>query len=148
MGKNNYSKGVFIPKNPQKYQGKGKIVWRSSWEHKFMVFLDQTPSIKAWASEGIEIPYIDPTTGKKRRYIPDFLIQYVDKNGINITELVEIKPYNQTSIKAAGKSKRNQYQAVINEAKWKSAEAFCKQSKIEFRVLTEHEIFQQTGKRK
>ena len=141
MSKGKFSTGTFHPKNPEKYQGKGKITWRSSWEQRFMSFCDENRNVKAWASEGIKIPYIDPITGKKRHYIPDFLIQYVDKNGKEITELVEIKPMNQTSIKAAGRSKRNQYAAVINEAKWKSAENFCKQSNINFRILTEQDLF-------
>lgn len=144
---NNFSKGVFIPKNPEKYQGKGKIIWRSSWEMRFCMFCDENASVKQWASEGIKIPYLDPITGKKRHYTPDFLIKYVDRNGTEINELIEIKPMNQTSLKAAGKSKRNQYAAIINEAKWKSAEAFCKQSNIAFRVITELEIFQNGKKR-
>lgn len=139
---NNFAKGIFHPKNPEKYQGKKLPKWRSSWENRFMIFCDENQYVKAWASEGVRIPYLDPITGKKRHYVPDFLVQYVDKHGKEITELVEIKPMNQTSVKAAGRSKRNQYAAIINEAKWKSAEAFCKQSNITFRIITEKDIFQ------
>ena len=148
MAKGKYRQGKFTPKNPSKYVGKKIPTYRSGWEQRFMLFCDTNSSVKAWASEGIKIPYIDPTTGKRRNYIPDFLIQYVDAKGKEITELVEIKPKNQTSIQAAGKSKRNQYAAVINEAKWKSAEAFCKQSNITFRILTEDDIFVNNKKRK
>lgn len=141
----NLDKNKFKPKNPQKYVGNKLPIFRSSWELQFMKLCDDNRQIKAWASEGIKIPYIDPFTGKRRTYIPDFLVQYIDNNGNQITELIEIKPLSQSSVKAAKRSKRNQYAAIINEAKWASARQFCKEAKIVFRVLTEKDIFY-TGK--
>jgi len=145
---NKFHRSVFTPKNPQKYVGKKKPICRSSWERRFCMFCDENPHIKQWASESLEIPYTDPFTGKRRKYIPDFLIQYVDATGKEKTELIEIKPKNQTTLKEAGRSKRNQYQAKINEAKWKSTLAFCSRVGLEFRVITEDEIFVNTGKKK
>lgn len=146
MPRGKWAKGKFYPKNPSKFVGKKAPTYRSSWEQRFMVFCDENSNVKYWDSESIEIKYIDPFTGKQRRYIPDFLIQYVDANGKTKTELIEIKPRNQTTLKEAGRSKRNQYQAKINEAKWKYALAFCAKMGIEFRVITENEIFH-TGKK-
>ena len=38
-------KARFIPKNPQKYMGQNlhQITYRSSWEHTFMLTLDNHP---------------------------------------------------------------------------------------------------------
>lgn len=148
MAKGKFAKGKFIPKNMHKFVGSKPPTYRSSWEMRFMMFCDDNSSVISWASEGIKIPYLDPITGKRRHYIPDFLIQYIDKTGKEITELVEIKPKAQTSRAAAGRSKHNQYAAIINEAKWTSAKAFCKQSNIDFRILTEDDIFVNPGKKK
>lgn len=145
MPRGKFARGKFIPKNPNKFVGKKAPTYRSSWEQRFMVFCDENSSIQYWDSESIEIRYVDPFTGKQRRYIPDFLIQYVDMHGRQKTELIEIKPKKQTSLKEAGRSKRDQYQAKINEAKWKSALAFCDKMGITFRVITENDIFH-TGK--
>jgi hypothetical protein len=59
--------GKFKPKNPEKYAGRGSIRYRSSWELKFMNFLDENPSIKNWASESISIPYKNPIANKTKR---------------------------------------------------------------------------------
>jgi len=136
-----FAKGKFTPKNPKKYVGKVKPTYRSSWEQRFMNFCDTNPAITQWVSESIKIPYIDPFSGKRRNYIPDFLIQYVDKFGKEHTELIEIKPRQQTSLKEAGRSKHAQKAAVLNEAKWKSAVVFCQRVNIEFRILTEDDLF-------
>ena len=54
-----------------------------------------------WASENVKIPYRNPLTGKITNYVPDFMIQYQDKNGKTLVELIEIKPKSQTIIENA-----------------------------------------------
>lgn len=142
-----FSRGLFQPKNPEKYAGKGSIKYRSSWELKFMQFLDSHPSVKHWASESISIPYINPVVKKTKSYIPDFFIIYEDVSGNRRGELVEIKPHKETSLEAAGKSLKNQIQAVVNQAKWKAAAEFCNRQGIKFRVITEHDMFSNTKKK-
>lgn len=139
-----FIQGIFIPKNPQKYVGQGKIEFRSSWEKVFMEKCDQHPNIIQWASEPIKIPYIDPV-GKKRNYIPDFLISYIDKDGIKKCEMIEIKPFRQTMIEAA-KTRKDKIAVAKNTAKWKYANAWCVEKGIIFRVLTEKHLFQNTGR--
>lgn len=141
FGKHKFTQGKFTPKHPEKFVGKQLPTYRSSWEQRFMNFCDTNPSIKYWASEAIEIPYIHPVTGKLRRYIPDFFIQYQDRTGTLQTELIEVKPKSQTSLKEAGRSKRNQEQVTINEAKWASARKFCQMQNITFRIVTEDDLF-------
>jgi len=90
-------KSQFYPNNPKKYMGSGKIIMRSSWETAFATFCDNNDNILEWASEPIRIPYTN-VMGKKTTYVPDFLIRYRTKNNLVITELIEIKPHNQSVI--------------------------------------------------
>lgn len=143
-----WAKDLFKLKNPEKYVGTKTPIYRSSWEHAFMMFCDNNPAILEWASECVKIPYRDPLTGKQTVYIPDFLITYVDKNMKKHVELIEIKPANQTMREAVGKNPYNQAQWVKNMAKWEAAQSWCKNRGIRFRVINEGDIFVNTKKRK
>lgn len=130
-----------MPKNPEKYLGDiSKITFRSSWEKTFMQLCDTHPNIVGWGSEILQIPYVNPITKKPSIYIPDFLLVYLDKNGKNIAEVIEIKPMKETLVERA-KSKRDQLMVAVNQYKWMAAEKFCKQNNMTFRVLTEQQIF-------
>jgi hypothetical protein len=141
------SQGIFIPKNPKKVVGNQTIQFRSSWELKIMRFLDEHPSVIQWASESIKIPYYDPVTQRNRYYIPDFLVMYLDKQGRQRAELVEVKPAKESMMENA-KSKRDKLAIATNSAKWTAAMAWSKKSGVTFRVLTENEIFSGMGKPK
>ena len=130
-------------KHPEKYVGTHTPMYRSSWEWSFMNFCDNNKAIQKWASEAVQIPYRDPLTGRQTVYVPDFFIQYVDKNNRVLTELIEIKPASQTILERVGKNKYNQAQYVKNQAKWTAANAWCKQQGIKFRILNENDIFSQ-----
>lgn len=136
-----FAQGKFNCKNPAKYIGGKTPTYRSGWEFAFMKFCDENSNVTQWASEAIRIPYRNPLTGKHTIYVPDFFIAYVDKTGKQFVELIEVKPSNQTSLKEAGRSRHNQLHAVINQAKWAAANAYCKQNGIKFRIVTEHDIF-------
>ena len=142
-----WAQGKYTLKHPEKYVGKKTPTYRSSWEFHFMKFCDENPAIGAWASEAIKIPYRSPLTGKPTVYVPDFFVVYVDKDGGKHAELIEIKPKAQTSIEAAGKSMGKKKQAVINMAKWEAANAYAKQNRIRFRVISEEQLFH-NGSRK
>lgn len=140
-----FARGKFTPKNPEKYVGNKQPTYRSSWEWAFMNFCDSHPSVHKWASEAINIPYRNPLTGKHTIYVPDFFIQYVDKKGKMYTEIIEIKPKNQQVLENVGRSRERQAQFVVNQAKWASANAWCKKQGLKFRVLNETDIFHQGG---
>jgi hypothetical protein len=140
-----YNQQTFIPKHPEKYIGTTLPFSRSSWELCFMNICDQHPNIMQWSSESVNIPYYDPITGKKRNYIPDFLIMYKDKDGVTKREMIEIKPMRQTMIEAA-KSKSDKLAIINNQAKWKAATAWCLDRGLTFRVITEHHLYRNTGK--
>jgi hypothetical protein len=138
-----YAQGKFQMVNPQKYVGNKTPTYRSSWEFVFMQFCDNNPSILQWASEAIHINYRNPLTGRNTIYVPDFLITYVDANGNQSAEVIEVKPTKETSLQEAGKSPRAQAAAILNMAKWQAAQQWCKAHNLRFRVVTENDIFHQ-----
>ena len=106
-----------------------------------MNFCDKDPRILKWASEAIKIPYKDPFTGRNTVYVPDFFIQYADRNGVMQVELIEVKPQSQTLFEKAGKNRNNQLQWAKNQVKWRAAQNWCSRQGIKFRVLTENDLF-------
>ena len=136
-----FAQGKYSLKNPDKFVGNKAPTYRSSWEFTFMRFCDENPSIKQWASESIKIPYRNPLTGKQTIYVPDFFIAYADRGGKQKVELIEVKPANQTHREKLGRSRHNQAAWIVNQAKWEAAYAYCKQNNIQFRIVTEDDIF-------
>lgn len=142
-----FASGKYVLQNPEKYVGNKTPTYRSSWEWAFMKFCDNHPAVESWASEAVRIPYKDPLTGKISSYVPDFFIKYVDKNGKQFAEVIEVKPMNQTLLEKVGRNRVNQAQFIRNQAKWTAATAWCKQQGIKFRVVSEKDLFHQ-GTRK
>lgn len=133
-------KTKFIPKNKTKYIGNIEdIVCRSLWERVVCKFCDDHPDILKWSSEEIAIPYLHPIEKKIKNYYPDFLIQF-NQNGKLCTWMVEIKPKKQTFLKENA-SKKEKYVWAVNMAKWKAAEIYCVKNNIEFKIMTEKELF-------
>jgi len=133
-------KGKFTTiKNPLKYVGDiSKITYRSLWERNVMRWCDESHDVLEWASEEIAIPYINPLTGKRARYYPDFYIKMKD----GTLKVVEVKPKKQTRppIPPTRKSKKFiEEQAVfaLNAEKWQNAYASCVKNGMEFEVWTE-----------
>jgi len=142
-----WASGHYTIKNPEKYLGLKTPRYRSSWEQVFMRFCDENPSVVKWAFESIKIPFQNPLNGKHTVYVPDFFIQYTNKGGKNIAEVIEIKPKKQTLVDAAQKSISTKAAVAMNHAKWEAASKWCKQKKIKFRVITEDDIFHRPAKR-
>jgi hypothetical protein len=137
-----YAQGKYQIQNPAKYVGNKTPTYRSGWEWTFMQFCDNNPSVIQWASEAVRINYRNPLTGKNTIYVPDFLITYQDANGRQHAEIVEIKPKKETTLEGA-KNIRDQASAILNMAKWEAARAWCKAHGLNFRVVTENDIFHQ-----
>ena len=135
-----FASGKYDIVNTSKYVGNSAPVYRSSWELAFMRMCDTHPNILKWASENIKIPYRNPVTGRYTNYVPDFMIQYLDKNGSEHVELIEIKPANQTTLESA-KGKGQVQQVAVNAAKWTAAQEWCKRKGIRFKVINEDQIF-------
>ena len=139
-------KGKFRPKNRKKYNGNpSEIIYRSSWELKFMNYCDNNNKIVKWSSEEIVIPYKCPTDNKYHRYFPDFYIKYKDIKGKLHEKVIEVKPAKQVKEPKVQKRRTKKYLAEVftyakNMAKWEAAEDFCKDRKWEFQILTEKEL--------
>lgn len=141
-----FYKGKFKPKFPDKYLGDPtNIIFRSSWEKKFMVWCDSNSSVLKWQSEETVIPYRCPTDNKIHRYFVDFRIQIRDKMGVLKTYLVEIKPDSQTKPPAYPGRKTQRYLTeamtfMKNQAKWKAAEQYAIDRGWNFVILTENHL--------
>ncbi len=125
-----YDKGKFVPQNPQKYVGDvNNIVWRSSWEKQFLRWCDVNPSVLKYSSEEVVIPYIHPMDNKPHRYFPDMMLELQKRDGTVEKVMVEIKPSKECVPPAPTKNKKTLTEAtityMINQAKWKAAQAFC-----------------------
>lgn len=139
-GKGSYAQGIYQIKNTEKYISPHDAVWRSSWEYDFCCVCDENPAIIQWGVEPFYIPYLNPITNTVKQYYPDFIIVYIDKSGKQIIDLIEIKPFNE-SIMEAAKTKKNKAAVVINHAKWEAAYEFAKNNGMNFRILTERELY-------
>jgi len=145
--KNGYPEpSLFKPKNPQKYKGNPNNIWcRSNLELRFYLWLDTHVNVLEWGSEEIVIPYISPKDNRPHRYFPDAWAKMQTKTGIQ-TYLVEIKPYSQTHLPRPQKRQTRKYLTevmtfAINDAKWKSAQAFCQDKGWKWKVITEKELY-------
>ena len=132
--------GKYKIKNKKKYKGNHKnVIYRSSWERKFMIYCDHHPSIIQWSSEEISVPYISPVDRKTHRYFPDFIIKKLNSSNKVEILMIEIKPISQT-IKPKKKVIKEIIRWQINNSKWKAAENFCKKYGWKFKILTEKEL--------
>ncbi len=136
-----FAQGKYVVINEDKYVGNRQPTYRSSWEWSFMKFCDTNPNIIKWASESIKIPYRDPFTGKGTIYVPDFFIQYADKTGRIHSEIIEVKPQNQTIYEKVGRNRNNQIQYAKNIVKWRAAQEWCAKQGLKFRILNEQDLF-------
>ena len=140
-------KSIYKPSYPEKYLGNSSnIICRSSWERTFCRYCDTNPSIVKWASEEFSIPYVSPVDGRPHRYYPDFLIEVQEKSGKLKKYVIEIKPKKQTRppVKKKRVTKGFILEAktyAVNQAKWKAAVDFCKDNLIEFKIITEDELY-------
>jgi hypothetical protein len=141
-----YLQGVYKIKNPDKYAGNPtNVIFRSSYELKFMNWVDANSSVVKWSSEETIIPYVCPTDNRAHRYFVDFKIQIKGKDGIVQTYLVEIKPASQT-VPPKPRAKNNKRFLIEagtylkNRAKFEAAERYCKDRNWKFIILTEHHL--------
>lgn len=139
--------GIYKPANPKKYKGNPtRIIYRSMWERKFMVFCDNNPNIVEWGSEEFIVPYRCPTDGRMHRYYPDFYIKVKTKQGFHTKYIIEVKPKKQVEGPTKNPKrktetwKREVLTYVKNKAKWDAAENFCENRQMKFLILTEDHL--------
>ncbi len=138
--------GKFSPKNTNKYLGDPTNIWyRSLWERRVMVHLDENPNVIEWSNEEIVIPYLSPVDNKLHRYFPDFFVRTRNKQGNLEGTIIEVKPASQAVPPKPKKRITKQYinevmTYGINEAKWKAATEYCKDRGWKFVVVTEKDL--------
>ena len=138
-------KGIFKPLNPQKYKGNAKnIIFRSSWELRFMKYCDKTREVVEWGSEEIAIFYRS-VDNRPHRYFPDFYMKVRQSNGTFKKFIIEIKPKYQTRkpVKKLRETKSYKNQLLTyekNRRKWNTAYAWCKKRNMSFLILTEDHL--------
>jgi TnsA endonuclease N terminal len=140
-----YRQGFYKPVNPQKYAGDPtNIVYRSSYELKFMKWLDLSNSCIKWSSEETIVMYRSPVDDKIHRYFVDFQITLKQADGSLKSFLVEVKPFVQTQPPKNTRNKRALMEAVatyqVNQAKWDAAKKHCQANGLEFKIITEYEL--------
>jgi len=141
-------KGKFKPKNYYKYLGNPtNIIYRSSYELHLMMYLDEHPDVKKWASEEpfMVAWYKSPIDGGWHRYFPDAYAEIVDKDGKKRKLLIEVKPENQTKppkkrLKLTKKYLTEVKTWGINRAKWKAAQELSEEMGWEFYIFTEKQL--------
>jgi len=139
-------KGRYVPNKPQKYRGDyNNIVYRSSWERRFMLYCDRSDAIIEWGSEEIIIPYRSPLDGKVHRYFPDFYIKVKQSDGAIKKMLIEVKPKSQCGPPTIPQRKTKRFLNEVrtwgvNKAKWEAAIEWCEDRNMEFKILTEDHV--------
>ena len=133
-------------KNPLKYKGSlTNVVSRSTWERRFMVWCDNSPSVLEWGSEETVIPYVNEIDNQYHRYFVDFFIKVKDADGNIVKYLIEIKPKKFTMPPQKPKKQTKAYlneviQYVTNESKWKAARSYCEERGMKFLILNENHL--------
>ena len=139
-------KGRYRIENIKKYKGDiSDVIYRSSWELKFMRWCDSNPSVLEWGSETVIIPYRSPVDNNIHRYFVDFYIKIKDKDNKVLKYLIEIKPEKFTKPPPIPQKQTKRFiQEVfnygINQSKWKAASTFCDDRGWKFLVLTERDL--------
>ena len=139
-------KSRYYPSFPNKYKGNpNNIICRSSWERKFCRWCDLNENVLQWGSEEFSIPYVSPLDNRIHKYFPDFIIKLKENSGKIKTYVIEVKPKKQTRPPKTPKRRTKSYiyeatEYAKNQAKWKAAEEFCADRRIEFKIITEDEL--------
>ena len=142
-GKRTWKQGKFTPTNIRKYTGKWPIRFLSSWELKFMKWLDQNDRILEWTSESHVIRYFNPIKERMCNYFPDF--SFVTNEHKKF--LIEVKPYKETHAPQLNKFKKIKSRDyakktwLMNQAKWEAANKWSQEFGYKFKILTEKELF-------
>ena len=143
-----FVQGYVTPTNPEKYIGPTPIIYRSSWERKFMIMCDTKDNVVKWASEPVEIKYIWSFDKREHKYYPDFYMKTKTEDGFE-EFLVEIKPEAQIKKpqppkkRSKGAIKSYKFlaeQYVKNMDKYKYARAWSENRGWRFIVLTEKSL--------
>lgn len=125
-----FVQGYFDVHNPKKYIGPRPIIYRSSWELQYMLWLENNPNVSSWSSESTRVMYYD-RDGKSHNYYLDFTQNMVD----GTVWIIEVKP--KKDIPKNALDLKNPIKAQ-NYLKWEAAKRFASsQPNMKFGLITE-----------
>lgn len=102
----------------------GECKFRSSWEEKFMYYLDADPNVATWSYEKLVLEYVsNKRTGKIRKYYPDFYVEMSTGEKL----VIEIK-------------QRRKLDNITVKKKSAAAERWCMIHKASYKIITELEL--------
>jgi hypothetical protein len=143
--------GYFTPKNPEKYDGDpSNIIYRSSWELKFLTYCDNNDSIIKYAAEKVGVPYINPILKKESTYWIDCSMITKAPDGTLTKWLIEIKPNKyltppeaptRLTEKATLNYAHHAKAYIINTAKFNAAKVWAHKNGMRFGIITENFLF-------
>lgn len=136
-----YRQGTINPYSCKKLfesQKSTPIIYRSSYEKRFVQWLESNHNVTHWGSECIAIKYRRLDDDTEHTYYPDYLVETINGN-----YLVEVKPYNQTRPPdpLLPHSSYAWQTYITNMSKWKAAQEFCERNNLHFKIITEKSIF-------
>ena len=149
-----FRQGYYQVRNTHKYAGDPRVViYRSSWELKFMQQCDFCKQIVRWGSEPVKIKYLSPIDNRMHDYNVDFFIEVADievEEGVEPKKtkyIVEIKPSSQISRepilegRVTEKKLKRHHELTkmyhVNKAKQIAAIKWAKDRDMKYIVLTE-----------
>ena len=144
-----YHQNEYTPTHKEKYVGKKKPFYRSSWEYECFKWFDLNQNVLKWASEPLAIEYLYEVDGKFHKYWPDFYAEIKDVNGTVTKYILEVKPKKKLSLPKKPKKKsakaEERYLNQVKEYlmiknKKDAAEKFCSRQGFVFLFLTEEQI--------
>lgn len=143
--------GYFKPTFPEKYVGDPtQIIFRSSWEFKFLKWCDHSPTVIKYSSEPVGIPYYSPLDKRGHTYYIDFYVVTKDSEGREQSWLIEIKPDKYTKPPTAPARMTDKQTAsyvyaakqyIVNQAKFEAAKEFASIRGLKFGIITENFLF-------
>lgn len=134
------AQGVYNITNIKKYKSNNPPIYRSSWERDVMISLDNSPAVIEWSVEPFSIQYMCPVDNKIKNYFPDFYVRYIGADKKEHAQIIEIKPLKQCYMQYA-KSKKDKLVVAVNQSKWAYAMEFCKNNGLEFKLMTEKDLY-------
>lgn len=133
-----FKSGEFDKYKPKKYFGDIPIIYRSSYELRFMIICELNSNVIKWSSEQIIIPYLMKEKNKQGKYVmvrhnyhTDFTV--FTTNGKKY--IIEVKPLTMSPQSEA--QIRRSPQIYKNACKWKAALEWAKKHGYEFKVIQE-----------
>lgn len=143
--------GYFKPSNLSKYIGDPtKIIFRSSWEFKFLSWCDHSPTVIKYSSEPVGIPYTSPLDKRGHIYYIDFYVVTKNSLGEEHAWLIEVKPDKYTKPPTTPKRMTDKQTAnyiyaakhyIVNLAKFEAAKEFALMRGLKFGIITENFLF-------